>query len=414
MTGSEDTELARCQAELTLYKEAVREATLVCREAARGNLEPRVLRIHAEGDLGEMLHGINHLLDLTDAYVREAGACLAHAGAEQFYRQVLARGLLGCFRSGAGLLNAAMAQLAGKTSSLRRAEATVSNVVENVAAAATELHATAEALQATADQTSAQSSAVAAASQQAAENMDAVSLTTEQMVQQVGDIDRQVGESSSVARLAVGEADRTNAAVADLRDASHQVGQVVQLITKIANQTRLLALNATIEAARAGEFGKGFGVVATEVKGLAAQTAAATRQIGEQVTAIQTAVGTTVGALQTISSTISQINEISETTRAVVGEQRGAGRQMSASIREAAQHMREVSAAIASVSEASRETSMATGQVSAAAGELSRLAETLQAEMDQLFLTIRSPKASVSKPERPHRSTADMLSRSSA
>ena len=96
------TELAQCQAELARYKEAVRQATVVCGEAARGNLEPRLLHIHAEGELGDMLRSINHLLDLTDAYVREAGTCLAYASEDKFFRKVLTRGLLGCFRAARG------------------------------------------------------------------------------------------------------------------------------------------------------------------------------------------------------------------------------------------------------------------------------------------------------------------------
>jgi methyl-accepting chemotaxis protein len=82
----------------------------------------------------------------------------------------------------------------------------------------------------------------------------------------VSDIARRVQESSDIAREAVGQAERTDARIAELSQAASRIGDVIKLITAIAEQTNLLALNATIEVARAGEAGRGFAVVAQKVK----------------------------------------------------------------------------------------------------------------------------------------------------
>lgn len=98
------------------------EAAAVCREAARGNLELRILNIDPDSELSELLHSINHLLDMTDAFVRESVAALEHANAGKFYRRVLLPGMLGSFRHAAESINAAMADMETQTEALRVAE----------------------------------------------------------------------------------------------------------------------------------------------------------------------------------------------------------------------------------------------------------------------------------------------------
>ncbi|MFN8666207.1 MAG: methyl-accepting chemotaxis protein [Gemmatimonadaceae bacterium] len=389
------------RAELAEYRDGIARITSVCRETAEGDLEHRVLGIRRDGPLGDLSRSINHLLDLTDAFVREARASLQHASEEKYWRRVLERGLLGNYRIAARLINSATDQMAAKSQQLHEAaaarlrladefEAAIKVVVDNVAAAATEARATAESLSGTAEHTSQQSMTVAAASEEASRSMESVAAAAEEITATVGHIEQQTRASRDMAHEAVRAAEHTNAIVGSLTQASGQITRVVKLITDIASQTRLLSLNAAIEAARAGEVGRGFAVVAAEVKNLASKTGDATSEIGSQVMAIQQASEQAAQAIGGISGTISQMHELTSAVTDAVHNQRFATDEINRNIHEAAQGTQQVTGSISRVSESVNETSTAAGQMLQAADELSRMAELLRSEVDRFLRTIRT------------------------
>ncbi len=206
---------------------------------------------------------------------------------------------------------AAKEQRARKMSTLTAAfDVDVGAVVQAVSHQANQVQSSAQMLTSTAEEATRQSSAVASASEEASANVQTVASATEELSSSIGEISRQVAQSSRVAANAVAEAEKANQMVQGLADASQKIGAVVALITDIANQTNLLALNATIEAARAGEAGKGFAVVAAEVKNLANQTAKATEEISSQISGVQGATADAVQAIASISKIIGEINGI--------------------------------------------------------------------------------------------------------
>ncbi len=100
----------------------VHDAVEVCSAAARGDLEKRLLEINTDGQQAELMHSINHLLDMTDAFVREATASLEYASQGKFFRRVLPEGMLGSFRRAARSINAATQKMDEKTRELQAAE----------------------------------------------------------------------------------------------------------------------------------------------------------------------------------------------------------------------------------------------------------------------------------------------------
>jgi len=252
--------------ELEHYRAAFAAIREVCHRASDGDLEARVPALDGTSEIGAARHSLNHLLDMVDAFVREAGASLRAAGEGRFHRVLLVHGLHGSFRQGAQTVNDARLEIQASARRLAEAEGQrmrlagefereVLSATEQVASASVELGATASAL-------------------------------------------------ISSAQASVAEAEQARGTIHQLGESTDRIQRVATLINQVAAQTRLLALNATIEAARAGDAGRGFAVVAHEVKELAGQTAQATQRIEQEIAAVQAAASQSSAVLEGIASTV--------------------------------------------------------------------------------------------------------------
>jgi methyl-accepting chemotaxis protein len=394
------TELANAQTQLAAYRAAFDAISVVCGAAAEGDLEPRVADLGDDAALIAVRRGLNHMLDLTDAFVREASASLEHASGGRFFRRFLVRGMHGSFRAAATVINDATDTMRAADARLREAESeqlrladefesAVLSVAQHVAAASTELEASSRSLANTAEHTAARASDAVSGSEEASNGVASVAAAVEELASTVGEIERQAGESNDASKRAAREADLARDTMRVLADAAREIRQVATVINTVASQTRLLALNATIEAARAGAAGKGFAVVAAEVKQLAAQTGEATGLIEAQVDQIQQVTTQAVAAIDGVAQTIRGMSDGADQIAHAVGEQRVATQEMSRNTHAVAGATENVTRNVTEVTHGTTETSAAAVEITAAATDLSRLAETLHAEVDGFLRHIR-------------------------
>ena len=310
-------------------------------------------------------------------------------------------GALAVFREGIVQANAAAAAQVVEQQAKQRHAATLATLTSDfgdgatttlaaVSAAAAQMKGAAERMSSVAAQAKDRTDAVATASAQAATNVQTVAAATEELSSSISEISRQVSESSRIASQAVTQVSRSEQTVTELAQAANRIGEVVGLINTIAEQTNLLALNATIEAARAGEAGKGFAVVASEVKSLATQTAKATEGITAQVAAIQGSTREAVDTIKGIGGIIGHMSEIATSVAAAVEQQGKATAEIARNIQQAAAGTQEVSSHIVGVTAAASESGKTAADVLGSTARLTAELEALGGEVDRFLNRIKA------------------------
>jgi methyl-accepting chemotaxis protein len=269
-------------------------------------------------------------------------------------------------------------------------EREVGNIAATVSSLATELKASATSMTQTAQATQRVSDQAASASDAASSHVQSVASTSGVLSSSLNEIAGEVHESSRIAAAAVEQAQQTDARVNELSQAAGRIGDVVKLITAIAEQTNLLALNATIEAARAGEAGRGFAVVASEVKALAVQTANATGEITTQISGMQTATEDSVAAIKAIGATIDRVAAIASKIATAVGRQDAATQEISRNAHEAATETAQVVTNIAEANRGIAATGSASSEVLTSAGTLAESSVRLKGEVERFLTTVRA------------------------
>ncbi len=251
-------------------------------------------------------------------------------------------------------------------------------LVERLARASSELGETGAQLATSAESAASRASTVGAAAEEVSRSVQTVSAGAEEMSAAIAEIARTAGEAAVAAEAAVqGSADASRL-VDQLGAGSKRIGEVVEVIMRIAAQTNLLALNATIEAARAGEAGRGFAVVAGEVKDLARQTAGSIGDIQARVGEIQRDIAAAIAAIRTVATRIQDVGAHQTTIAGAVEQQAATTREITGNVSEAAKGVSEIASSIQEVAVAARDASAAATRTRASAEELARMAADLR------------------------------------
>ncbi len=262
----------------------------------------------------------------------------------------------------------------------------IAGKTDDVFGVSEELSVVSAQMAANAEETSRQAGVAASAAEEVNVQLQTVAAAAEELTVSIGEVASSASEAARITTQAVDVARNTNVTVSRLGESSVKIGQVIKVITSIAQQTNLLALNATIEAARAGEAGKGFAVVANEVKELAKQTAQATEDISLVIEASQSDTSAAVEAIGEIGDRISQINDLSTTIASAVEEQSATTSEIARTISEAATGGAEIAANVASVAQAAESTASGAASIQGNAHRLDGVATDLKSVVGKFQL----------------------------
>jgi methyl-accepting chemotaxis protein len=234
------------------------------------------------------------------------------------------------------------------------------------------------------EETTSQATSASTASEEVNAGVQAVKSSMNQLVMAIQDITKATNEATESSSEAMELTSQTNVIIGKLSDSSLDIGNVIKVISYIAQQTNLLALNATIEAARAGEAGKGFAVVANEVKALAKQTAKATSDITLKIENIQKDSISSVDAIAKISTSIQKIGSMTLSIASAVEEQAATTKEVTRVVNESAIGVSTITSNIAQVSAAATNTRRDASASRSSAESLNSLAATLNSFVEKL------------------------------